>query len=149
MRTSSRMTVSRLIGRAAIVLLLLGGGRSGRGALMSSPEKDLVTAEQKLEAARRRVTVTAEQLAAAGSLRTAREWVLRACRAAYDAVERVRTEAEKAEAIARGEAAAAEQCAREARSDVQRRQHEMERTRDRFLNQPLMAYDISQHGRLT
>ena len=124
-------------------------GRAGRGALISSPEKDLATAEQKLEAARRRVTVTAEQLAAAGSLRTAREWVVRACRAAHDAVERVRNEAEKAEAVARSDAAAAEQRAREATHAVQGRRREMERTRDRFLNQPLVAYDLSQHGRLT
>jgi hypothetical protein len=149
MRTSSRMTVSRLIRRAAIVVLVLSSVRTGRGALISSPEKDLATAEQKLEAARRRVTVTAEQLAAAGSLRTAREWVVRACRAAHDAVERVRNEAEKAEAVARGDAAAAQQLAREAMHAVQDRRQEMERTGDRFFNQPLVAYDISQHGRLT
>jgi hypothetical protein len=143
------LALSRVIRCAAIAALVLGGERAGHGASISSPETDLVTAERKLEAARARVTLTAEQLAAVGSLRTAREWVFRASRATHDAVDRVRKEAEKAEAVVSSDAAAAEQRAGEARLAAEARRLEMERTRDRFLNQSLVAYDLSQHGRLT
>ena len=149
MRTSSRMTVSRLIGRAAIVVLLLGSGTCRPRRL------DILAREGPCHGG---AEARGSQGARHGHCRAtrrrrvtpyAREWVVRACRAAHDAVERVRNEAEKAEAVARSDAAVAEQLAREAMHAVQVRRREMERTRDRFLNQPLVAYDLSQHGRLT
>ena len=69
---------------------------------------------------------------------------------AHDAVDRVRKEAEKAEAVARNDAAVAEQRAGEA--DAGRRSSagwSWNERRDRFLNRSLVAYDLSQHGRLT
>jgi len=149
MRTSSKMAVSRALGRMVLVLLCLGGGGVGRGDPISSAQKDLVQAERKLEAARGRVTATAEQLSAAQSLRTARVGVLHACQAAHGAVERVRQETEKAEALARSDAARAGQLPSEVTHAVESSRREMERARDRFLNRPLVAYDRSQHGRLT
>ena len=125
------------------------GDRAGRGELIAPAQNDLVKAERKLEAARGRVSVTAEHLSATQSLRMARGGVLHACQAAHDAVERVRKEAEKAEVLARSEAAEAEQLARQATQAVDRSRSEMERARDRFLNRPLLAYDFAQHGKLT
>jgi len=149
MRTSSKMAVSRAMGRLVLALLFLGGGGVGRGDAISSAQKDVVQAERKLDAARGRVTATAEQLSAAQSLRTARAAVLHACQAAHDAVERVLREAEKAEALARIDAARAGQLPSEATQAVESSRREMERARDRFLNRPLLAYDQAQHGRLT
>ena len=106
------------------------------------PRSDLVKAERKLEAARERVSVTAEHLSATQSLRMARLGVLHACQAAHDAVERVRKEAEKAEVLARSDAAEADQLARQATQAVEPSRKEMERARDRFLNRPLLAYDL-------
>jgi len=144
------MTVSRPMRWAGLVsLFLLGGGRPGHGDVIASAQNDLAKAERKLEAAREQVRVSAEQLSAAQSLRTARDWALRACRAAHDAVERVRKEVEKTEALARIDATEAEQLAREAARAVQSRRREMERARDRFLDRPLLAYDLLQHGKLT
>ncbi|MFI5460643.1 MAG: hypothetical protein ACHRXM_34950 [Isosphaerales bacterium] len=149
MRTSSKMAVSRAMGRMVLVLVSLGGGGVGRGDPISSAQKDLVQAERKLEAARGRVTATAEQLSAAQSLRMARAAVLHACQAAHHAVERVLQDAEKAADLARSDAARADQLPSQATQAVERSRRDMERARDRFLNRPLVAYDRSQHGRLT
>ena len=149
MRTTSKMAVSRLMTRGVLVSLGLGWGSAGRGELVTPAQKDLVKAERKLEAARVRISVTAEHLSATQSLRMARAGVLHACQAAYDADERARKETEKAAVLARSEAVEAEQLARQATASVGPTRLEMERARDRFLNRPLLAYDLSQHGRLT
>ncbi len=148
MRTTSRMTVSHLLGQAAMALVLLDGGRASRGEAIAPARGDLVKTERKLEAVRGRVTVTAEQLSAAQSLRMARTSVVRACQMAHDAAERARNEARKAEALARNEAAEAEQLAREATTAAQRGRRLMEFARDRFLDRSLVAYDIEQRGKL-
>jgi hypothetical protein len=149
MRTMSKMVVSRLLTRVAFVSLTLGTASAGRGELVTPAQKDLVKAERKLEAARARVSVTAEHLSATQSLRVAREAVLHACLAASDAVERARKEAEIAAVLARSDAVEAEQVARQGTQAVGPSRIEMERARDRFLNRPLLAYDLSQHGKLT
>jgi hypothetical protein len=149
MRTTSKIAVSRLLTRVVLVLLVLGGGNAGRGELVTPARKDVVKSERTLEAARGWVSVTAEHLSATQSLRMARFGVLNACQAAYDAVERVRKEAEKAEVVARGDAAELEQVARLATQAVEPSRSQMERARDRFLDRPVVAYDIAQHGTLT
>jgi hypothetical protein len=149
MQTSSQMAVSRAIARAIVVLLLVGGERTGRGELVTPAQKDLRKAERKLEAARGWVGVTAETVSAAGSLRTAREWVVRACQASLAAVERVQNEAKRAEALARIDVVEAEQLAGAARKIVDASRGEMERARDRFLDRSLVAYDLLQRGKLT
>ena len=149
MRTTSKIAVSRLATRVVLVFLVLGGGNAGRGELVTPARKDVVKAERKLEAARGWVSVTAEHLSATQSLRMARLGVLNACQAAYDAAERVRKEAEKAEIVARGDAAELKQVARLATQAVEPSRTQMERARDRFLNRSLVAYDILQHGSLT
>src|ERR1700678_3897337 len=109
MRTTSKIAVSRLATRVVLVFLVLGGGNAGRGELVTPAREDVVKSERTLEAARGWVSVTAEHLSATQSLRMARLGVLNACQAAYDAVKRVRKEAEKAEVVARGDAAELEQ----------------------------------------
>ena len=111
MRTTSKMAVSRLMTRASLLLLVVAVGHGARGELVTPAQRELVRAERKLDAARGRVTVTAEQLSATQSLRMARLGVFHACQAAHDAVEKVGKESEKAEALARGEAVEAEQFA--------------------------------------
>jgi hypothetical protein len=143
------MAVSRATGRAFFLLIVVASGSSSRAELVTPAQKDLVKAERNLEAARERVAATAENASATGSLRTAREWVVRACQASLRAVERVRKDAEHAQNFARIEASEAEQLARAAGHVLEKSGSELERARDCFLNQPLVAYDISQRGRLT
>jgi hypothetical protein len=149
MRKTSKTAISRLLTRLALGLLILGAGRPGRAELVTPAQKDLLKAERQREAARERVTVTAEHLSATQSLRMARLGVVRACQAAYDAAKRMRKDAEKAEVLARSDAALAEQLARRATEAVGPDRTEMERARDRFLSRPRMAYDLAQHGNLT
>jgi hypothetical protein len=149
MRTTSKMVVSRPMARVVLLLLALGLGRAGRGEFVTPAQKDLLKAERNLEAARGRVSVTAEHLSTTQSLRMARLGVVRACQTAHDAVERVRKQAEKAESIARAEAVEAEQVAAEAAKALESSRRAMEPTRDRFLNQPILAYDLQQKGKLT
>ncbi len=149
MRTTSKMAVSRLLTPVVLISLVLGAETVGRCELVTPAQKDVVKAERKLEAARGRVSVTAEHLSATQSLRMARVGVLHACQAAYDADERVRKDAENAADVARSDAVDSEQLARQATQAVGPSHAEMERARDRFLNRPLLAYDLSQHGKLT
>ena len=149
MRTTSKMAASCLLSWVALVSLLLGGARAGRGEPVTPDRQELVKAERKLEAARGRVSVTAEHLSATQSVRMARLGVLNACQAAYDAIVRVRTEAEQAEGVARGDAALAQQLACQATQAVEPSRTQMQRARDRFLDRALMAFDIPQRGTLT
>ena len=112
-------------------------------------QSDLARAERKLEAARERVAVTAEHLSAAQSLRMARMGLLHACQAAHDTLEHVTKQAEKARGLATSDAAHADQLARQTGLAVEPTRHAMEQARSRFLNRPLLAYDLVQHGRFT
>jgi hypothetical protein len=149
MRTTSKLTISGLMPRAMLLSLLLGLAHVSRGEIFTPAQRELVRAERKLEAARARVTVTADQVAAAQGLRMARLSVFRACQTVHGAVERAQKEAEKAETLARSEAALAEQLALEAKNALERWRATMKPARERFLDRPLLAYDIQQHGKLT
>jgi hypothetical protein len=146
MRLTSKMAVSRLLATAALFSLCV---QSSRAEVLTPGQRDLIKAERKLDAARERVSVTAEYLAATQSLRMARLGLVRACQTAHDALDRTRKEAEKSEALARSDAAEADQLARHATLAVAPSRNEMERARAQFLNRPLLAYDLSQRGRLT
>jgi hypothetical protein len=146
MRMTSKMAVSRLLTTAALVQLCVQGSHA---EVLTPGQKDLIKAERKLEAARERVSVTAEYLSATQSLRMARLGLVRACQSAHDALDRTRKEAQKSEALARSDAAEADQFARQATLAVAPSRNEMERARARFLSRPLLAYDLSQRGRLT
>ena len=149
MRTTSKMAVSRLlnVGGACITVSRQGTRRSRRAG-HAGPEGP---GQSRAEAGSRpgaglchgRAPLR-HPVAAHGP-----PGVLHACQAAHDAVERVRKEAEKAEVLARSDAAEAEQLARQATLAVGPIRREMERARDRFLNRPLLAYDFEQHGKLT
>jgi hypothetical protein len=146
MRMTSKMAVSRLLTTAALLSLCV---QSSRADVLTPGQRDLIKAERKLEAARERVSVTAEYLSATQSLRMARLGLVHACQTAHDALDRTRKEAEKSEALARSDAAEADQLARQATLAVTPSRNEMERARARFLNRPILAYDLSQRGRLT
>jgi hypothetical protein len=146
MQMSSKMAMSRLLGGAVIGLLCSQGVRAEK---VSPAQSDLAKAERKLEAVRERVAVTAEYLSAAQSIRMARVALLHACQAAHDSLERVTKQTEKAKGLANSDAAQADQVARQAALAVEPNRRDMEQARNRFLNRPLLAYDLAQHGRLT
>jgi hypothetical protein len=149
MRTTSKLAVSRLMPPVLLGLLVLGFGQRGSGEIVTPGQRELGKAERKLQAARARVTATAEYLSAAQGLRMARLAVFRASQTAQGAGDRVRKESEIAEILAHTEAVEAEQLARDATNALERRRSAMNPARDHFLSRPLLAYDIAQHGKLT
>jgi hypothetical protein len=149
MWTSSKASIRRAKCASALLSLVLGWVLASNGDVISSPQTDLTQTERKLEGYRERVAVTAEVVTTSQSLRIAREWVLRACQASCTAVEKLRQEAEKAEDLARIDAAAAERLARAATLALERSRTDVDRARDHILSQPFLAYDITQRGKLT
>jgi hypothetical protein len=149
MWTSSKTSIRRVGCGSTLLLLVIGCVRASRGDAISSAQTDLALTERKLEVYRERVAVTAEVVSTSQSLRTAREWVLHACQASYTAVEKLRLDAEKAEALARNDAGEAEELVRAAALALERCRGDMDRARDHILNQPVLAYDIAQRGKLT
>jgi hypothetical protein len=133
----------------ALVLIVSGAVVAARAEQIRPTERALANAEKRLEAARGQVTVTADRLYTSQSVRMARLSVVRACQADHDAVERVRTQAEKALAIARSEAAEAEQSALEATRELENSRRAMDPIKSQFLGRPLLAYELPQRGALT
>jgi hypothetical protein len=146
MRMTSKMAMFRLLCGVAFLFLW---PTSGHAEVQTPGQKDLADSTRKLEAARERVSATAQFLSAAQSLRMGRLGLVHACQTARDALERIDKEAQKAESAAKAEAIALDQLARQATLAVEPSRKEMERARIRFLSRPLLAYDLSQHGRLT
>ena len=69
MRTTSKMAVSRLLTRVAVRIAQFWEAYATVAAsLVTQAQKDLVKAERTLEAARGRVSVTAEHLSATQSV---------------------------------------------------------------------------------
>ena len=147
MRMTSKMAVSRLLTTAATrVALRAKHSRRGSDAGTEGPDQSGAEARSRQRTGLgnggipRRDTVAPHGPPRFGACLPDR---------ARLPLEHTRKEAEKSEALARSDAAEADQLARQATLAVAPSRNEMERARARFLNRPLLAYDLSQRGRLT